>query len=404
MDPNITKKAALNINHGAFIDFVRMLFSTHYNNLGDTNFFDENNKFRSFHIRKLIATFSDYLHIYQYYFPHILPLDLLKNSKEIDIRTPFLMEYLKKKEFSFTINPSTWEAMNSSLYFLSNLNDPKYEELLLSKYRTILKDLNKKVDFGIGNINSFFTQEPQITSRTFHEFVRTRLNGLIILFPSHEDPQIMNHFTGRYFESGILNMNSVPIEPILLDSLKNLPAIIKDFEDLLSKNPKETEIEKFIKEHYKLILGYTYDRIQTQVLINPENEKSKGQRYDILLHNIFTDDLKLLELKKIFKVAVGKLSKKHPSYRLTYAITQISKYKELLETKEGRDKLNKKGIDYNNIVFAVSIGRRPQIPIKEWDFLKKIYSKEIKIITYDDLLDDMKSRLKEFRKVWNFRS
>ena len=71
----------------------------------------------------------------------------------------------------------------------------------------------------------------------------------------------------------------------------------------------------------------------------------------------------------------------------------------LLAKDSVRESFVKRGIDYYEPELNLVIGRTPQIPQAQWRWLTTNFRKDIKILTYDNLLDQMRGRLLDREKT-----
>lgn len=75
------------------------------------------------------------------------------------------------------------------------------------------------------------------------------------------------------------------------------------------------------------------------------------------------------------------------------AIQQLETYKKLLLQDEVKKKLSLGGVEYHYPELKLIIGKKPDIPLDQWRWLKSSNEKNVKLITYDDLLTEMRIRL-----------
>jgi hypothetical protein len=78
-----------------------------------------------------------------------------------------------------------------------------------------------------------------------------------------------------------------------------------------------------------------------------------------------------------------------------YAIQQVQNYAGVLAQDKVKRKFAADGIEYFEPVLKLVIGRRPQISYQQWRSLVVRNEKDVKIITFDDLIKEMAIRLKD---------
>lgn len=71
---------------------------------------------------------------------------------------------------------------------------------------------------------------------------------------------------------------------------------------------------------------------------------------------------------------------------------QIRNYERLLNDSKVKETLKQDGIEYYVPSFNLIVGRASTLPHDEWRWLANS-TKNLKILTYDDLVSDMKLRL-----------
>ena len=74
------------------------------------------------------------------------------------------------------------------------------------------------------------------------------------------------------------------------------------------------------------------------------------------------------------------------------AITQLRNYKDILSRDTVKRAFAAEGIEYYNPTFNLVIGKRPNLPQHQWEWLLSQH-KDLNILTYGDLFDSAKLRL-----------
>lgn len=155
-------------------------------------------------------------------------------------------------------------------------------------------------------------------------------------------------------------------------------------------------------KYYKDIFGYKFDRIEPQIWLRfPELDiANKNRRMDIFLHNSIINDWELYELKKI--IPLTKTYRDIPVFtsEINSSIQQIKNYYRILQNHSVKEKLQRDGIEYFEPTLSIVVGRTSELSHDMWRWLVTT-NKEIKILTYDDLLAEMSMRLKSHSEFLN---
>jgi hypothetical protein len=169
--------------------------------------------------------------------------------------------------------------------------------------------------------------------------------------------------------------------------------LVKEFEQLLSCNPREAKLEAFLKKYFKEIFE-GYDRIETQVWLKfPDLDiGNKNRRLDVFLRNTASHDWELFELKKAIQLTHTYQDIPVFVNAVYLGIEQIRNYKRILSQDKVKKMFALQGIEYYEPEYRLLIGRNPDIPINQWRNLKKSHENDLKIFTYDDILNGMRDR------------
>ena len=166
-----------------------------------------------------------------------------------------------------------------------------------------------------------------------------------------------------------------------------------EFEQLLNSNPSEKMLSDFIIENYRNILGFKYDAIESEVGLRfPELDiAGKNRRVDILVHNCVENDWELIELKK--KIKLSKIYRGQPvfSSEIMGAIQQMRNYYNILQQDRVREKFLREGIEYYAPSLKLIVGGQKNVSQKQWRQML-LSTNGVKLITYDDLIKEMKVR------------
>jgi hypothetical protein len=150
-----------------------------------------------------------------------------------------------------------------------------------------------------------------------------------------------------------------------------------------------------LKRYYQEIFGFGYDKIETQIWLRfPDLDiSSKSRRLDIFMRNSIQGDWDLFEIKKPVKLT--KTYRDVPVFtdEITSAIQQLRNYGRLLSQDKVKKALAQDGIEYYVPSLNLVVGRSPNIPHEQWRWLKSTNERDLKIVTYDELLIAMRNRL-----------
>ena len=77
---------------------------------------------------------------------------------------------------------------------------------------------------------------------------------------------------------------------------------------------------------------------------------------------------------------------------ILHSIQQIKNYEKILIQDKVKQAFAKKGIEYYYPELRLVVGNKPDISIEQWRFLKSTNENGLKIITFEDLIMEMKLR------------
>ena len=172
-------------------------------------------------------------------------------------------------------------------------------------------------------------------------------------------------------------------------------ALISEFQSLLNGNPSEKKLERFLVQYFREIFGYRYDRIEAQVWLRfPELDiANKPRCLDMFLRNSVEGDWDLFELKKCTKLTRTYRDIPVLTAEIHSAIQQLKGYGTLLSQDHVRRYFASQGMEYYQPSLHLVVGRSPEIPTAQWRWLKATHGRDIKLITYDELIKEMLARL-----------
>jgi hypothetical protein len=346
---------------------------------------------------------------YDLIIPFLEPFDLFKNIRNIDIEIPELNQLFKYYTNKVNRRRSKWqfwtdgEYVIPSIKFITNysgLDENQYEENIFPKFEKLLNKFDFDSQIMIGSLDSFFKKNPEGTCNAFNLFIKKYSNEISIHLIENNKFKIQGHVSEKYFTSGVLKSSLSPCEPLVSFNINDKTQILDEFEFLLNNNTKENELELFLKKNFKYVFGSNYDRIETQLWLKfPElDNNNKNRRLDIFLRNSIARDWELFELKKASNIVRSTNTIPTFTSEFTSALQQIKNYSKILNQDNVKRVLANDGIEYYSPELRLVIGKKPDIPLEKWRWLKKSNENDLKIITYDELYDGLKSRLEFHNK------
>ena len=342
---------------------------------------------------------------YHLIFPFYLPLELFHSPEDIGVINPELLTGLKRYRRIMRQRINDWQFWTDGNYTLpyfkfvtnfSGLEDEVYFNLLIPKFEEILNRLNIDALVAIGSCDTFVKLDPNGTVRAFDNFWGKYQSELSI---SIQDGyfKIDRSIPEKYLTCGALRQSKNPCESLL--STPSSSQIIIEFESLLNEKTSEKDLENFIKSHYKEIFGNQYDRVESQLWLKfPELDiGNENRRIDIFLRNSIERDWEIFELKRC-KQKIARTERGVPIFigEVIAAIQQLRNYQDILLQNTVREHFRNEGIEYFYPEMRLVIGRKPNMSVNQWRKLKSSYENNIKILTYDLLLEEMRSRLQSY--------
>jgi len=339
-----------------------------------------------------------------------LPMELFSDVANVNILSDPLRDLLKRIKADYesrvvldNLKP-TFVPVLEALYFINNLSGFTEEQNLqiLDKYEKAVHEVG--ILFGghvlMGNIDTFLMNQPRKTTTALHQFLAGHDEGVSIDL-NVAGPSVQRIQIDKYLSSGVTSQSQSPYEPVFLRMQQEQDEAIHEFEDLLKKGTKEDRLEAFLKDHYRDIFGPEYDRVETQLWLRfPELDiAAKNRRLDIFLRNGVFNDWELFEVKRYVPLSGTYRDCPVLAAEVHHAIQQVKNYRRLLSQEVVKRALAKEGIEYFEPSLRLVIGQRPQVSHEQWCWLLRTNESEVKIITYDDLLEEMKRRLNEKLEV-----
>jgi hypothetical protein len=344
---------------------------------------------------------------YQIYVPHALPIDLVADPRECRWITPELIHVIERTAKDYFVWPQLEKRLDldglggevlTGLYVLTNfggLPEAEYEELLFPQLQETLEKLKlfDGVIHGIGSPDSFFETDPATATRVLETYLASRSDGICISVYPERRSEVGLFTSERHLSAGVSCQTHCPCEPVV--KLARTTDVLREFQENLHKDLSEVEWEAFLKEHFRDIFGPRYDRVETQIWLRlPDiDQATKPRRLDILLRNSVASDWELVELKRPVKIIRSYRDIPVLTAEVQNAIQQVQYYDRMLRSDDVRRQFAKEGIEYYEPELKVIIGRRPAIPLRDWRWVIESCRGNVKVITYDDLIAEMKARL-----------
>jgi hypothetical protein len=335
-----------------------------------------------------------------FYIAHHLPSDLFSDPLAFNVRQPGLATTLQKILFSPYIPELDYDAKATlhALYFLNNTgvdadgNDPvAYANALAEKYYEFLValgfDTNNVV--SVGTCDNYVDQRLQIVVQSLTAVLDASLETSIRLVT--DEIEVQPFIAERHFSEGVTAGSLSPCGPVYI--IKRAPQVIREFEALLQGNPSEAHLESFLKTYYREVFGPDYDRVETQVWVRfPHLDvTNKRRRLDMFLRNQVTRDWELHEIKRMAKLTGTYRDAPILSREVLGGLRQLRNYARILRQDEIKRSFAREGIDYYEPELRLVVGKGPDISLEQWRTLLA-ENKDVKIITYPALLEQMKIR------------
>lgn len=337
-----------------------------------------------------------------------LPYELFEDPQDIPFNNPLIRKRLLSIKEEFDKSPvlfdgascyATIDNIIGGIFFFNHIIGPQNEfftEIALNKYKKMLielglyyKKIGLDISLGIGCPNSYLDNNPQSVIRAL-EYIESNNEQLSIEF-SDQGYEVNKICQGKYVSSGVGRISGDIFFPCLV--LRKKDHICIEFERLLNSDPSEKIISDFIIENYRDILGFKYDAIKSEVGLRfPDLDISgKNRRVDILVHNCVENDWELIELKK--KIKLSKIYRGQPvfSSEIMGAIQQLNNYYDILRQDRVREYFLREGIEYYNPSIKLIVGGQKNVSHKQWRQMLSS-TNGVHLITYDDLIKEMKTR------------
>jgi hypothetical protein len=252
----------------------------------------------------------------------------------------------------------------------------------------------KSLPVFVGSWDSFLELSPEETRQVVQRLWEKHRDGVAVT-AAEDGVQVNEYVNERCLGSGVLSATRLPYEPVFVDVAIRQRAVLERFQSLLREDVIEAKLEEFIVAHFQDLFGNKYDRVETQLWMRfPDLDIGrKNRRLDVFLRNSVINDWELFEVKR--PVVLSGTYRDVPviAKEVANAIHQIRNYARLLTQEKVRKHFAKLGIQYYEPSLSVVIGRTPEISHEQWRWLRTTNEEHVKIITFDDLLRELRCRL-----------
>lgn len=334
------------------------------------------------------------------YFPYSLYKDFRMDSLNLTELIKLVESYYRKRRYDLWLPTD-----GTAIYSISNYDSSKLgvsDDELLQYYTKQLSSVVPGSDIvGIGNINTLINASNDSQNdygKLLEKFFVEKDDGICISFS--EDKVMASHYISEREFDGMIQPSHTLVHPII-KKINETDDGLKEFNDLINSDCKESVLEEFLREHYKLIFGDNYDSISTQVWLDfPELDVgNRERRLDIMMRNSISDDWEIFELKRS-NVRLTKTISDVPMFvsKVNDAIMQLKNYKKMLQQDVVKKAFENRGIQYYSPEINLVIGRRKDIPIGQWRSLIEEHDR-MKILTYDDLFKQAQFRVNALKEL-----
>ncbi len=406
MDEGLLRNLIARLSKHAFEAFIPIFFSTPdepcepFPEIGE-------GVFRT----KLLDSYGGSIHAI--YLLHFLPVEVFKHPKEVILGEPSIIGKLQRIRDRYRGQVGQWGMVSPHLvpgkalnevFFLNNfagITESECRAGILPRYKKTLKRFKLSPHiYGVGCCDSFVERNPEKVEKALQILLSQEGEGLRICL-QEERTSVGIFRCEKSLFAGVSRHTRQPYEPVLVDTLHEKEDVVAEFETLIEKGAKESELEKFISAHYNDIFGPKYDRIETQLWLRfPRHDiAGKKRRLDVFLRNSVTNDWELFEIKRPVKLTSTYRDVPVIAHEVTHAIRQIKNYARILSQDMVKKQFAKEGIEYYEPSLNLVIGRTPQIPLAQWRWLLNTCGKDLRIFTFDELLKEMEMRLRDLYKI-----
>lgn len=406
MEKSILKRLLSHLGRHAFESFVVKLFSSSSQSEPFKEIADGG---EGLYYQPLIYSYGGSLH--SVFLLHYSPLELLNNPSRLAISDPSLTQRVGRVRDLYRGQTGYWGMVAPSLRIASRLQSlafvtnlagiekPTYEQEIIPAYEQVARKIGlKKPAILVGSYDSFTDLDPGGTDKAIGDFIADNRDGIRIVLTA-DDVKVERFASERNLAGGVLTNTQNPYEPVFSLTCGREEEALGEFQRLIRKGTSESELEKFIVAHYKQFFGSKYDRVETQLWLRfPELDIAGSERrLDIFLRNSVVNDWELFEIKRVIKLTSTYRDAPVLAKEVTYALQQLRNYARILTQDRVKRYFSGQGIEYYQPSLNLVVGKTPQIPHDQWRWLLSTSENGVKILTFDDLLAEMRMRLKDRR-------
>jgi hypothetical protein len=328
------------------------------------------------------------------YINHFSPTELFKQSS-VKLDEAQLSDDLDKIQRHYSSPSSTHYRYVGEIYLLLNTVESAIEDFA-ADVAPLFKRLAVKAGFnvetyGVGTFASFLSYRPEETTQALAQLIMRPSEGLSINV-GDDKVDVRPFWSEKPMFCGVTQDSLSPCETVYLSTKRQDAAALEELGALLYRGAKESELERFFVAHYRDIIGYKYDRIETQLWLRfPKLEITGSDRcLDVFVRNSVRRDWELFELKRA-KPIISSSGNLPVFIRDVHdAIEQVRNYARLLKESAVKDRLAKEGIEYYEPSLNVVIGRTPQLEHAQWRRL--VSNNVVNLFTWDDFYEELRSR------------
>jgi hypothetical protein len=279
---------------------------------------------------------------------------------------------------------------------LGGIDEARYQSHLIPRYHQLAQSLDLYVsEFYVGSYDSFLDLNASGAKEAFQRFLTNNSEGISIRL--NETDAHVTRFAYETSLGGVSERRRYFLEPVFTSCRREQERTLAEFEALIRSETAEAVLEEFLVTHFREIFGSNYDRIETQIWLKfPDLDiADKSRRLDVFLRNSVISDWELFEVKRVVPLTRTYRDTPVIAREVSYAVQQVKNYARILSQESVRRRFAQEGIEYYEPSLHLVVGKTPQIPHSQWRWLVSSHDKEVKILTFDDLLGQMRRRAED---------
>ena len=396
-----------NLSRHSYSAFIVEFFSANGEEEGHEGFYPLTEAGEDVFYQPLLDSYGGSIH--RVYLLHFPPWQLFHTKADSIIDDPVLGRRLARIRNLYKDEVGYWGMVDPCLRegrklhrvgFITNfagIERKVYDEFLIPSYQRLKRRYGlKKPPILLGSCDSFIDLAAEKAQRIFARFVDSYQEGIAIKV-SEEKASVDGFATESWLSSGLLPGSKGPYEPAFVSySIRNR-AILAEFEALINNAVPERDLEDSLVTNYQAVFGLKYDRIETQLWLRFPTLDAAGRnrRLDVFLRDAVRNDWELVEIKRPIKLSRTYRDAPILAAEVQAAIQQVKNYARMLNQDKVKRQFARAGIVYYEPTLSIVIGRNPQIPIEQWQWLRRSNEDRVRITTFDDLLMELRFRLDE---------